>query len=259
MKKGILTMLLLLGITNIASASTLNGEFEGNPVVKVQAGEQELKVEDVPAINYKGRTMVPIYLLRQLGAEVTWNDASYSVSVALDQTKSVGANSGASSPAQGQGQPQPVLTQEQKELELIKQVYQTLHELDQEIWSFTERLGAFKELDNTTDASFTLNADLQSLAQQQTDVMVLALKVAEKVKIENKIIDIIQSQSKAIEQLNNTKGILQLWVASKNDTSLTSSMKSSMYYTVQVVQRNLAQTNKVIRELALKDIQKQLP
>ncbi|MDQ1911164.1 stalk domain-containing protein [Paenibacillus sp. GD4] len=259
MKKGILTMLLLLGITNIASASTLNGEFEGNPIVKVEAGEQELKVEDVPAINYKGRTMVPIYLLRQLGAEVTWNDASYSVSVALDQTKSAGANSGASSPAQGQGQPQPVLTQEQKELELIKQVYQTLHELDQEIWSFTERLGAFKELDNAADFSFQLDADLQSLSQQYMDFMALALKVSEKVKTKNKIFEIIQSQSKVMEQLNKTKGIIQFWIKAKNDTNLNSTMNTAMYNTLQEAQRNLAHTNKVIRELALKDIQKQLP
>jgi hypothetical protein len=67
----------------VVSAAGLHGKFEGSPIVKVTAGGNELQVQDVPAINYKGRTMVPIYMLRDLGAEVKWDGATETVDVTL--------------------------------------------------------------------------------------------------------------------------------------------------------------------------------
>ncbi|HZG55911.1 stalk domain-containing protein [Paenibacillus sp.] len=67
----------------VVSAAGLHGTFEGSPIVKVTSGGQELQALDVPAINYKGRTMVPIYMLRELGATVEWDGANETVNVSL--------------------------------------------------------------------------------------------------------------------------------------------------------------------------------
>ncbi|HZG76647.1 MAG TPA: stalk domain-containing protein [Paenibacillus sp.] len=67
----------------VVGAAGLHGKFEGSPIVKVTSGGSELQVQDVPAINYKGRTMVPIYMLRDLGAEVKWDGATETVDVTL--------------------------------------------------------------------------------------------------------------------------------------------------------------------------------
>ncbi|MCI3926233.1 copper amine oxidase N-terminal domain-containing protein [Paenibacillus sp. TRM 82003] len=80
----------------VAGAASLHGAFEGNPIVAVQSEGVALTVEDVPAINYKGRTMVPIYMLRQLGAEVKWDGANETVDVSL--AAGAGAEAGAAEP-----------------------------------------------------------------------------------------------------------------------------------------------------------------
>ena len=67
----------------IVSSASMNGVFEGNPIVKVMTYGDELTVEGTPAINYKGRTMVPIYMLRQLGVNVEWDGANETVHVEL--------------------------------------------------------------------------------------------------------------------------------------------------------------------------------
>lgn len=86
MKKIISIALLFLLFCGTVSASSLNGDFEGNSIVKVKGNGSTLPVEDTPAINYNGRTLVPIYMLKQLGVAVTWNQDEYSVNVSLPTT-----------------------------------------------------------------------------------------------------------------------------------------------------------------------------
>jgi hypothetical protein len=52
MKKIISFFLVFLCLSSIVSASSINGDFEGNPIVNVSSNGQALKTEDVPAINY---------------------------------------------------------------------------------------------------------------------------------------------------------------------------------------------------------------
>ncbi|MCI3919042.1 copper amine oxidase N-terminal domain-containing protein [Paenibacillus sp. TRM 82003] len=70
---------LLLGAT--VGYASMNGTFEGNSIVKVFSEGEELSVHDTPAINYNGRTMVPIYMLREAGLNVQWNASTESVEI----------------------------------------------------------------------------------------------------------------------------------------------------------------------------------
>jgi hypothetical protein len=77
----VVVVFLLFGSVVYAAAN--HGKFEGYNIVKMKSDGKELVVEDTPAINFKGRTMVPIYMLRQLGVEVVWNAEEYSVDVKI--------------------------------------------------------------------------------------------------------------------------------------------------------------------------------
>lgn len=82
-KKAIALVLASLLITGVVSAASINGDFKGNPIVKVNVDGKELKVHNTPAIIYNGNTLVPIYMLRDLGAIVEWDPKTYSVNVTL--------------------------------------------------------------------------------------------------------------------------------------------------------------------------------
>lgn len=73
-------------MATVANAASINGDFKGNPIVKVKDNGKELIVENTPAIIYNGNTLVPIYMLRQLGATVTWDQKTYSVDVDIPQS-----------------------------------------------------------------------------------------------------------------------------------------------------------------------------
>ncbi|NMB40611.1 MAG: copper amine oxidase N-terminal domain-containing protein [Firmicutes bacterium] len=63
-------LLLLLSAVSFAS---MHGLFEGYPIVKVIVDGKEIK-GDVPAINFKGRTMVPVrFVSEALGADIAWD------------------------------------------------------------------------------------------------------------------------------------------------------------------------------------------
>lgn len=82
-KQMIAIPLLLLGFAGIVQASSMNGDYNGDPIVRVLVGGNELKVEDAPAVIRDGRTMVPLYLLRQTGMSVKWDEEKYSVELTL--------------------------------------------------------------------------------------------------------------------------------------------------------------------------------
>ncbi|KRF19285.1 stalk domain-containing protein [Paenibacillus sp. Soil787] len=75
----IATVLLFLCFTGVVHGSSIHGEYSGNPIVNVLFGGKELHVEDVPATIRDGRTLVPLYLLKQTGASVTWDSEKYNV------------------------------------------------------------------------------------------------------------------------------------------------------------------------------------
>jgi len=65
----------------LLAASGLWGTFEGFPIVRVMVEGEEIQ-GDVPAINFNGRTMVPIrFVAEALGANVGWDDATQTASI----------------------------------------------------------------------------------------------------------------------------------------------------------------------------------
>lgn len=84
-KKIIMIVALLMIITTAVSASSLNGDYNGNPIVKLKSNGTLVDSGEVPAMIYDGKTMVPIAALRNLGADVTWDQNTYSVDIKLKQ------------------------------------------------------------------------------------------------------------------------------------------------------------------------------
>lgn len=85
MKAGKVTavMILLMGFAGVVQASGIHGEYKGDPVVRVLSGGKELLVEDVPAVIRDGRTVVPLYMLREAGVTVKWDPERYNVELAV--------------------------------------------------------------------------------------------------------------------------------------------------------------------------------
>lgn len=87
MKKIVLVLIMFLLFAGIVSASSINGEYNGKPIVKLKSNGVVLAVEDAPAVIMDSRTMVPISMLRQIGLGVEWNADEYSVDVTLPNEK----------------------------------------------------------------------------------------------------------------------------------------------------------------------------
>jgi hypothetical protein len=85
LKKIILVAIMFLLFAGVVSASSINGDYKGNPIVKVMSNGKQLQSDEVPAMIYDGHTVVPISLLRQIGVSVNWNADAYSVDVKLPQ------------------------------------------------------------------------------------------------------------------------------------------------------------------------------
>lgn len=80
-KVALLTIAALLFTGGIAVGSSINGTFQGLNIVKVSYIGKELQIQDTPAVIYNDRTVIPLYLLKQLGFDVTWNQNQYSVDI----------------------------------------------------------------------------------------------------------------------------------------------------------------------------------
>ncbi|SCX76047.1 stalk domain-containing protein [Alkaliphilus peptidifermentans] len=79
-KKAILIVLVIfIGFTIVAAATTINGEYRGFPIVIVRVNGEVLKTE-VPAINFFGKTMLPV---RDIGetfdAAIAWDGQTWTV------------------------------------------------------------------------------------------------------------------------------------------------------------------------------------
>ncbi|GAB7057404.1 hypothetical protein JCM16163A_41530 [Paenibacillus sp. YK5] len=85
-KKIIMLAAVLMMFAGVASGSSINGDYKGNPIVKLLSNGSTVDTGEVPAMIYDGKTMVPIAALRNLGAEVTWDANTYSVNVVLNNS-----------------------------------------------------------------------------------------------------------------------------------------------------------------------------
>lgn len=76
-------LVLCLSVGYAVAAGGPNGTYEGFPVVLVKVNGQAV-AGDIPAINFYGRTMVPVrFVSEALGAAVDWNADTWTASVAL--------------------------------------------------------------------------------------------------------------------------------------------------------------------------------
>lgn len=87
MKKLLLVSIMFLMFAGVVSASSINGDYKGNPIVKLKSNGNVIDSGEVPAMIYDGKTLVPIAALRNLGATVTWDADTYSVDVKMPTPK----------------------------------------------------------------------------------------------------------------------------------------------------------------------------
>jgi hypothetical protein len=81
MKRTLLFILAFLMFGTIAGASSINGDYKGNPIVNVVVNGKVV-VTDVPAITLDGTTLIPLRAASEaLGATVTWDGTSYTANI----------------------------------------------------------------------------------------------------------------------------------------------------------------------------------
>jgi len=82
MKRLVWALVLVLCFGSLALAGAgQHGHFEGFPVVKVLVNGQEI-ASDVPAVNFHGRTMVPVrFVVEALGAKVNWDEETWTAAI----------------------------------------------------------------------------------------------------------------------------------------------------------------------------------
>lgn len=89
MKKVVIMLILFLFFAGVVSASSINGDYNGKPIVIMKSDGKELYVMDAPAVIMDNRTMIPIYMLRQIGLEVEWNPDEFSVNLSIPKQVSI--------------------------------------------------------------------------------------------------------------------------------------------------------------------------
>ena len=77
----ILSIILTLLFSSVVVAASMYGEFEGYPIIQIKNNGKTIIPQDVPAISFEGRTMIPIYMLRDLGLNVSWDQETQTVNV----------------------------------------------------------------------------------------------------------------------------------------------------------------------------------
>ncbi|NQX70130.1 hypothetical protein HQN90_28740 [Paenibacillus alba] len=223
MKKLLTVTMILFFITSSVNASSSRGDFEGNPIVSVKDNGNELKVDDVPAINYKGRTMVPIYMLKQLGADVAWDDSTYSVNVSLknDQPKNENQN------------------------ESIVNAYKWLSDTDMQIYMYANKLQQYMDFDQVPNVKDILDRDYLELTDEYNKSLEFATSVY-KQNANTGINEILASQSKVLETVGQTKELFKIWITRKNDTQINTSLQISLFNSIENSQKNIVNTNKYV-------------
>ncbi|MFB7817378.1 stalk domain-containing protein [Paenibacillus chitinolyticus] len=87
MKKKIIMLVAAFSVfAGVVSASSINGDYKGNAIVKVKVNGNYVNSE-VPGINLDGTTMLPVRAISEaLGAEVKWDQNTYTADVKTQGT-----------------------------------------------------------------------------------------------------------------------------------------------------------------------------
>lgn len=232
MKKVVLFILLLSLPISVAGAATVNGDFEGNPIVNVLSNGQKVKVDDVPAIIYKERTVVPIAMLRQLGATVSWDASTYSVNVELPQSTTT-------SPANA----------EQLETDRLYATYQWLKDTDTALLTFAQQLQQYANVGPDPVVKSQLDSDYEELTKIFTESLQLSLKVVDQVKNFNDLRSINKSESDTLNNINQAKNLLSIHLSGNTLPDFEKAFNTQMLYAVRSAQKNLNHTNDIIHKI----------
>lgn len=80
-KKIIMLAAILLMFASVASGSSINGDYKGNPIVNVFVNGSKV-ISDVPAMIIDGTTMIPLRAVAEsMGGVIGWDQNSYSVTI----------------------------------------------------------------------------------------------------------------------------------------------------------------------------------
>jgi hypothetical protein len=184
-------------------------------------------------------------MLRQLGANVTWNAASYSVNVSLPFSSA------------------PTTVQQdagKQEQELLLKTYQWLKDTDTAIWMFTQQLQLYYDvLDNPAGYSQQLDEDYRLLLNRYQESLQMALKVSEQVKQYRDIRSIIDSEAKAMDQASQVKNFLQQKMSGVSITDFENIYRISFMNLTRAAQQNLNHTNDILHQLQAADFPVQAP
>jgi S1-C subfamily serine protease len=91
MKKKILIIVLILMMFSggYAFSESINGSWNGMPIVKLFNQGNALESSDSPAVILNNHVYVPLKALNPIGAELTWNSSNYSVDIKLPKSKDI--------------------------------------------------------------------------------------------------------------------------------------------------------------------------
>jgi hypothetical protein len=236
MKRFILSLLVLSLPVGVAGAATLNGDFEGNPIVQVTSAGQSLKVDELPAMIYKDHTVVPLAMLRQLGVLVTWNPTTYSVNVTMPQL----ASANPINPAK-------------QELENLMSVYEWLKDTDTALLTFSQQLQQYANLTNGNEFTNQLNMDFEELMKQYNESSQMALNLMQTVSDSDDLKSIIKSESDAYNSVQQTKSLLVFKLTGNSMPEFEKQFGISLLNATRTAQKNLNNTNAILHELQRKN------
>lgn len=80
-KKVILFVLASFLIMGAVSAASIWGTYKGMQIIRLTVDGVPVKVSDAPAVSMDGRTMIPIYLLKEAGIQYSWDQKNQTVNI----------------------------------------------------------------------------------------------------------------------------------------------------------------------------------
>lgn len=87
MKKFVLVAIMFLLFAGVVNASSINGDYKGNPIVNVKVNFKTVNSE-VPAMIIDGVTMVPLRAVTEsMGGNVFWDEKTYTVNIITSNPK----------------------------------------------------------------------------------------------------------------------------------------------------------------------------
>lgn len=97
MKKKVIALTIagVVALSGVVSAASIWGTYKGNPIVRLTVDGRPILVNknEVPAISYQNRTMIPINLLKNAGVNYTWDQKTKTVDIkSIKTTTSVQFN-----------------------------------------------------------------------------------------------------------------------------------------------------------------------